>query len=106
MEKKDLEKLTATKLREIAKQYDGITGAHAMKKEELIIAIQAARGDDLTRSDGGSLSEKIGAAKKKIKNLRSEKETVRETKDKKKVDILRRRIKKQRRMTRTISKAR
>ena len=52
MEEKDLEKLTATKLREIAKQYDEITGASAMKKEELIIAIRTARGEDLTRATG------------------------------------------------------
>ena len=45
MEEKDLEKLTATKLRDIAKEYEGITGVHAMKKEELIHAIREARGE-------------------------------------------------------------
>ena len=60
MEEKDLEKLTATKLREIAKQYDEITGASAMKKEELIIAIRTARGEDLTSSGSGTMSGKIG----------------------------------------------
>ena len=105
MEDKDLEKLTATKLREIAKQYDEITGAHAMKKEALIIAIRTARGEDLSSTETGSLSGKMGTIKKQIKNLRAEKDTIQETKDKKKVDILRRRIKKYRRMTRKMAKA-
>ena len=35
MSREELEKLTATKLREIAKEYDDITGASAMKKEDL-----------------------------------------------------------------------
>lgn len=105
MEEKDLEKLTATKLREIAKSYDEITGASAMKKEELIIAIRTARGEDLTSSDSVELSGKIGTVKKQIKNLRSEKEAAREEKDKKKIEILRRRIKRYRRVTRKMAKA-
>ena len=40
---KNLEKLTRTKLVEEAKKYPEITGAHGMKKEELVAAIQAER---------------------------------------------------------------
>ena len=104
MEERDLEKLTATKLREIAKQYDEITGTHAMKKEELVFAIRKARGEDMANVDSGSGSTKMGTVKKKIKNLRSEKETAREKEDKKAVNILRRRIKKHRRLTRKMAK--
>jgi hypothetical protein len=46
MEKKEkpLEKLTAKELREMALGIPGIHGVHAMKKEELITAIRAAKG--------------------------------------------------------------
>ena len=45
MSREELEKLTATKLRELAHEYSDIEGAHAMKKEELIVAILKARGE-------------------------------------------------------------
>ena len=46
MEKKEkpLEKMTAKELREMALGLPGIHGVHAMKKEELITAIRAAKG--------------------------------------------------------------
>jgi len=45
MEKKEkpLEKMTAKELREMALGLQGIHGVHAMKKEELIIAIRAPK---------------------------------------------------------------
>ncbi|MGZ3614413.1 MAG: hypothetical protein ACXU9X_11030 [Thermodesulfobacteriota bacterium] len=45
MEKKEkpLDKLTAKELREMALGLGGIHGVHAMKKEELITAIRAAK---------------------------------------------------------------
>ena len=104
MEEKDLGKLTATKLREIAKQYEEITGTHAMKKDELIIAIRRARGEDVTSSSVKRAPQKVGALKKKIKTLREEKVTSREKKDRKVTNILRKRIKKYRRLTRKMGK--
>jgi len=46
MEKKEkpLEKMTAKELREMALGLPGIHGVHAMKKEELTIAIRKAKG--------------------------------------------------------------
>ncbi len=41
---KPLEKMTAQELREMALGLSSIEGVHAMKKEELIAAIRAARG--------------------------------------------------------------
>ncbi len=41
---KPLEKMTAKELREMALGLSGIEGVHAMKKEELIAAIRAAKG--------------------------------------------------------------
>ena len=41
---KPLEKMTVKALREIGKEIPEITGVHGMKKEELIVAINEARG--------------------------------------------------------------
>ncbi|MBU2499005.1 MAG: hypothetical protein KKE57_08900, partial [Proteobacteria bacterium] len=41
---KPLDKMTVTGLREIAREIEGITGVHAMKKEELLKAVKEARG--------------------------------------------------------------
>ena len=41
---KPLEKMTATELRAVAKEIDGITGAHGMNKAELLNAIRQAKG--------------------------------------------------------------
>ena len=41
---KPLEKMTVKALREIAKEIPEITGAHGMKKEELLVAIKEVRG--------------------------------------------------------------
>jgi predicted ATPase len=45
-EKKDkpLDKMTATELRAVAKEIEGITGAHGMNKAELLDAIRQAKG--------------------------------------------------------------
>ena len=103
MEEKDLEKLTATKLREIAKQYEGITGTHAMKKEELIHAIREARGEPQKRVKKEK-THTIGSLKKEIKKMKAEKKTA-PKKDKKTVTALRRKIKAFRRMTKKFAKA-
>ncbi|MGD8900434.1 MAG: Rho termination factor N-terminal domain-containing protein, partial [Desulfobacterales bacterium] len=56
---KPLEKMTVKELREIAKDIPGITGVHAMKKEELINGIKEARGikDEPLKKAVGSLRE-------------------------------------------------
>ena len=60
MEEKDLEKLTATELRELAlKQYPDITGVHAMKKEELIAAIHKARGEAVKETKKKKVAAKV-----------------------------------------------
>lgn len=41
---KPLEKMTVKALREIAKEIPEITGAHGMKKDELLVAINEVRG--------------------------------------------------------------
>ena len=43
---KPLDKMTATELRAVAKEIEGITGAHGMNKAELLDAIRQAKGID------------------------------------------------------------
>ena len=105
MAEKDLEKLTATKLREIAKQYEGITGVHAMKKEELIQAIQEAQGEP-RKTIKKDKAQSIGSLKKQIKALKEQKKAAQEKRDKKMITAIRKKIKRFRRLTRKMIKVR
>jgi 3'-phosphoadenosine 5'-phosphosulfate sulfotransferase (PAPS reductase)/FAD synthetase len=95
--------LTATKLREIAHEYPDIQGTHAMKKEELIVAILKARGEPVKATK--KKARQIPEIKMHIKELKAEKEKLRETKNRKKIDQLRRQIKNLKRQTRVLAGA-
>ena len=98
---KPLEKMTVKALREIAKDIPEITGVHGMKKEELIVAINEARGvkeDEVTpvKSAKAKAAPKIsvtpGEIKKQIKALKAERATALESRDKKMAHVYKRRI--------------
>lgn len=66
---KPLEKMTATELREVAKEIPDIVGASGMNKPELISAIKKARGiEEPVRKR----SRDIRKMKRQIKDLRKE----------------------------------
>ncbi len=98
---KPLEKMTVKELREIAKDIPGLTGVHAMKKEELISGIKEAKGikDEPLKKAVGSTRE----LKLKIKALKAERQAALEAKDKKKATIFRRRISRLKKKTRHIA---
>ena len=103
-EEKDLEKMTAVELRELAlKEYPNLTGVHALKKEELVLAIHQARGEVVKRSKKKKAAGKVKADKKEIKKrLRQLKEKKNELPaggSKKDLIRLRRRIKRLKRLT-------
>ena len=107
---KPLDKMTATELREIALGIEGITGVHAMKKEELLKAVKEARG--IVEEEPAKKAKKapkveasVEALKQKIVALKEEKEAARKSKDKKKVDIYRRRINRLKKKTRKAAQA-
>ncbi|MCX5894605.1 MAG: Rho termination factor N-terminal domain-containing protein [Proteobacteria bacterium] len=91
MSREELEKLTATKLREIAHEYSDIQGAHAMKKEELIVAILKARGEPIKVAK--KKPTQIHEIKKHIRELKAEKQKLLEAKDLKKLGQIRKQIK-------------
>lgn len=101
MEKeKPLEKMTATELRELALQMGGIQGVHAMKKEELLSAIRAAKGLPPVEPKKAKASVSTAQLKQKIRELRLKKGEALQQKDRKRVEILRRRINRLKKRTR------
>jgi hypothetical protein len=95
---KPLEKMTVKELREMAKDIPGITGVHAMKKDELMVEIKKAKGikDEPIKKADASIAE----LKQKIKALKAQRREALEAKDKKKATIFKRRISRLKKKTR------
>ena len=96
---KALEKMTAKELREVAAGIPEITGAHGMKKDELLSAIMKAKGlkapapakkKTVQTSPSGPMTVK--EMKAKIAQLRKDQEALRQTGDRRQINSLRRRI--------------
>ena len=104
---KPLDKMTVVELREFALAKNlGIVGVSAMKKEELLPAIKEALGikDDEPAAkvmDKGT----VAAMKQKIVRLKEEKRTAIASKDKKKTNVLRRRINRLKKRSKKVAKA-
>ena len=103
MADQDLEKMTAVQLRELAhKEHPEITGVHAMKKEELLQAIREARGEkvvDKKKAPKETVKIDKKEAKRRIRELKSQKEALLRGKNKKALARLRIKIKKLKRLT-------
>ena len=110
---KPLDKMTVVELREVAKEaIPGITGVTGMKKDELLTAIKDARGiKDETptkkkkqqKTAGPKKVMSVKEMKQEIIRLRGERETLRQEKDKKKLEVIRRRINRLKKMTRKVA---
>jgi hypothetical protein len=98
---KPLEKMTVKELREIAKEIPEITGVHAMKKDELLVALKKAKGikDEPVKKVDATVAE----IKKKIKALKADRHTALEAKDKKMATIYKRRISRLKKKTRRVA---
>jgi hypothetical protein len=104
MEEKELEKMTATELRDLAlKEHPDITGVHAMKKEDLMAAIYKARGEAVKETKKKKVAAKVHIDKKELKKqirlLKTEKDKLLHGKDKKALAKVRKKIKKLKRLT-------
>ncbi len=110
MEKKEkpLDKMTATELREMALGLPEIHGVHAMKKEELISAIRAAKGitEPEPKKEKKTFAKKekviltVAQLKQKVKELRAKREELLQQKNLKMAEILRNRISRLKKKTR------
>lgn len=87
---KPLEKMTATELRDIAKETPGITGAHGMNKAELLAEIKKARGIEETGSKKKDTS--IREIKARIKALKEKRAAALESDDRRMAAIYKRQI--------------
>ena len=104
---KPLDKMTAIELREFALAKDlGISGVHAMKKEELLPAVKEALGikDEEPAKKAVEVKATVGEMKKKILVLKEEKKTALASKDKKKITVLRRRINRLKKRSKKVAK--
>ena len=110
---KPLEKMTATELREfvLSKNLEGLTGVHAMKKEELLKAVKEALG---IKEEAPAGKPKRPEAKKalnvkelkaKIGQLKDQKKEALSSKEKKKAGVLRRRINRLKKQAKRVAKA-
>jgi len=116
---RELEKMTVNELREEAKNVYGLVGVHAMKKGELLSAIEAKK-NELKKGEegrGAGPDEKkeskvkqelsvtpIGELKKKIRALKRKKIEAEKIKDRNNVLLLKNRIKKMKKKTRRLAK--
>jgi protein-arginine kinase activator protein McsA len=104
---KPLDKMTVVELRDFALAKNlGIVGVSAMKKEDLLPAIKQALGIKDEEPARKGLAEKatVGEMKKSILQLKEEKRTAIASKDKKKVNVLRRRINRLKKRSKKIAK--
>jgi hypothetical protein len=95
---KPLDRMTAKELREMALQIQGIVGVHAMNKAELIAAIKEAKG--IVEEKKRQTTTDVRSIKQKIRELRGQKEALKEAGEKGKVTTLRRRISRLKKKTR------
>ena len=106
---KPLEKMTVKELREIAMKIPGVAGVSAMKKDEVLAVVKEYRGIEEPAPSKKKKVKKVRGVltvkdlKAKLVLLRQEKEVARDTKDRKKVDVLRRRINRLKKQTRRVA---
>jgi len=100
--------MTAKELREMALGLPGIHGVHAMKKEELIIAIRAAKGipEPEPKKEKKIVAKKekvvltVAELKQKVKELRAKREELLQQRNLRMGEILRKRISRLKKKTR------
>jgi len=103
---KPIDKMTVVELREFALAKNlGIVGVSAMKKEELLPAIKEALGIK-DEEPAAKVVDKgtVAAMKEKIVRLKGEKRTAIASKDKKKINVLRRRINRLKKRSKKVAK--
>lgn len=95
---KPLEKMTATELRDVAKDIPEITGAHGMNKPELISVIKKARGIEEVASKKNRRD--IRKIKREIRSLKIKRKEALDAADARLATIYRRKISRLKKKTR------
>ena len=110
---KDLERMTVKELRAIATEETDLAGIHAMKKAELVAALKEAKGiaDQATPKEKApkkpAQKEELTSKelKDKISELKVKKEEFRKIRDRRMVEVLRRRINRAKKKTRRLGQS-
>lgn len=108
---KPLDKMTVVELREVAKKIPDVKGVSGMKKDQLLAIIKETRGiaeekpvkkkkTAKKKSSGPWKEMTVKELKEEITRLRAEKEELRKDGDRKKIEIIRRRINRMKKKTR------
>ena len=107
---KPLDKMTVVELREAAKkEIPDIKGVTGMKKDQLLEALKEVRGikdkpaakkKTKKKTAGPKKEMTVSEMKQEIVRLRAERESIRQEGDKKKIEIIRRRINRLKKLTR------
>ena len=106
MELRDLQKMTVVKLREEALEMGGLTGVHAMKKQELIEALAPHFGIDLEASVKAARQKFAGdksSLKREIRDLKAQRDAALEDHDSAAVAVARQGIKRYKRVLRRMA---
>lgn len=102
--KKPLEKMTAKELREVASGIPGVSGVHAMKKEELLSVIKEAWGIKAEKAPKkkkkGKAPVSVADLKTKIREIKAKRVEAIQKKDKRMAGIYRRKINRLKKRTR------
>ena len=105
---KDLDRMTVKELRAIAAENTDLVGVHAMKKAELLAAIKEARGITEEKTSKKKIVKgpvTVKDLKVKIIELKARRQEARKARDKRMVEIYRRKINRLRKGTRKVSRA-
>ena len=103
---KPLDRMTVKELREVAINFPGVTGVHAMKKDELLALVREYYGIEEevpAKKPAPKIAKELPnpkVLKAKIAELRAQREKARAEKDGKRVDTLRRRMNRMKKLTR------
>ena len=107
---KPLDKMTVVELREtLKKEVPDITGVTGMKKDQLLEALKEVRGikdkpaakkKKKKKTAGPKKEMTVSEMKQEIVRLRTERKSIRQEGDKKKIEIIRRRINRLKKLTR------
>ncbi|MBW1691729.1 MAG: Rho termination factor N-terminal domain-containing protein [Deltaproteobacteria bacterium] len=110
---KDLDRMTVKELRVIAAEETDLVGVHSMKKAELLAAIKEAKG--IAEEKAPKKKAPAEKAKKeeltskdlkaKIAELKVKKEEFRKARDRRMVEVLRRRINRSKKRTRKLAQS-
>jgi len=107
-QEKDLDRMTVKELRAVAADTADLVGIHAMKKAELLAAIKEAQGIEKEKAPKEKIVKgaiTVKQLKTKIIELKSKRDEARAAKDKRMVEIYRKKINRLKKGTRKISQA-